>query len=205
MSNIAFALFHRTNRCRTCVWGGAIKIGARPFWGRGVFVLMISNINTGYQKSLTPPLKCPYYGLLKVHILVLGSRTDRTCMHGQKHFYCFIICIYFYLICSTTPKRFTQRFIFPSSSSSWRYSALIGRFHFSAAFCTALPRKQLCLTLQRMSKVAKNELAFSFRPMRKEQQVGGEYANDSCWRLTGIGLKTTRFNDSESTLSFERR
>ncbi len=41
---------------RTYVWGGAIKIGARPFWGRGVFVLVISNINIGYQKLLTPPL-----------------------------------------------------------------------------------------------------------------------------------------------------
>ncbi len=38
------------------MWGGAIKIGARPFWGRGVFVLVISNINIGFQKSLTPPL-----------------------------------------------------------------------------------------------------------------------------------------------------
>jgi len=38
------------------VWGGAVKIGARPFWGRGLFVLVISNINTGFQKSLTPPL-----------------------------------------------------------------------------------------------------------------------------------------------------
>ncbi len=27
-----------------------------PFWGRGMFVLVISNINIGYQKSLTPPL-----------------------------------------------------------------------------------------------------------------------------------------------------
>ncbi len=33
---MSFALFHRTNRCRTYVWGGAIKIGARPFWGSGV-------------------------------------------------------------------------------------------------------------------------------------------------------------------------
>lgn len=40
----------------TYVRGGAIKIGARPFWGRGVFVLVIWNINIGYQKSLTPPL-----------------------------------------------------------------------------------------------------------------------------------------------------
>ncbi len=38
------------------VWGGAIKIGVRPFWGRGVFVLVISNVNIGYQKLLTPPL-----------------------------------------------------------------------------------------------------------------------------------------------------
>ncbi len=54
--------------------------------------------------------------------------------------------------------------------------------------------------------VAKNEFAFSFRPMRKDQQVGGQYANVSCWRQHGLGfvLKTTRFNDSESTLSLER-
>uniref|UniRef100_A0A672QE54 Uncharacterized protein n=1 Tax=Sinocyclocheilus grahami TaxID=75366 RepID=A0A672QE54_SINGR len=35
----------RHNRCLGCVcihvWGGAIKIGARPFWGRGVFALVI--------------------------------------------------------------------------------------------------------------------------------------------------------------------
>ncbi len=40
------------------MWGGAIKIGVRHFWGRGVFILVISNINIGYQKSLTPPLRC---------------------------------------------------------------------------------------------------------------------------------------------------
>ncbi len=38
------------------MWGGAIKIGARSYKGRGVFVLVISNINIGFQKSLTPPL-----------------------------------------------------------------------------------------------------------------------------------------------------
>ncbi len=41
----------------TYAWGGAIKIGAITFWGRVVFVLVISHINIGYQKSLTPPLK----------------------------------------------------------------------------------------------------------------------------------------------------
>ncbi len=49
-------LFHRMNCCHTYVWGRAIKIGARSFWGRGVFVLVISNVNIGYQKSLTPSL-----------------------------------------------------------------------------------------------------------------------------------------------------
>ncbi len=39
------------------MWGGSIKIGARPFWGRGVFVLVISNIDIGFQKSLTLPLR----------------------------------------------------------------------------------------------------------------------------------------------------
>ncbi len=35
------------------MWGRSIKIGARHFWGRDVFVLVISNINIGFQKSLT--------------------------------------------------------------------------------------------------------------------------------------------------------
>ncbi len=39
------------------VWGGDIKKGARPYWCRGMFVLVISNVNFGYQKSLNPPLK----------------------------------------------------------------------------------------------------------------------------------------------------
>ncbi len=38
------------------VWGGAIKIGVRPYMGRGVFVLGISNRKIGFQKSLSPPL-----------------------------------------------------------------------------------------------------------------------------------------------------
>ncbi len=38
------------------MWGGSIKIGAGLFWGRGVFVLVISNINIGFQKLLTLPL-----------------------------------------------------------------------------------------------------------------------------------------------------
>ncbi len=60
------------------------------------------------------------YGLWKVHILVLGVPNNRlTCMQGQKKHFHFLICIYFYLICSTTPKRFAQQFIFPNPSFAW--------------------------------------------------------------------------------------
>ncbi len=51
----------------------------------------------------------------------------------------------------------------------------------SAALCTALPGKQLFLPLQKRHLEAKNEFAFSFRPQQKDQQVGGQYANISCW------------------------
>ncbi len=48
--------------------------------------------------------------------------------------------------------------------------------------CTVLPGKPLFLPLQKRHLVAKNEFVFSFRPMQKDQQVDGQYANDSCWR-----------------------
>ncbi len=46
--------------------------------------------------------------------------------------------------------------------------------------CVQLPGKQLFLPLQKQHLVTKNEFAFSFRPTRKDQQVGGQYANVSC-------------------------
>ncbi len=61
------------------VWGGAIKIGARPFWGRGVFVLVISNINIGFQKSLTTPLTNLRITLLKY--LILDNINENTTVH----------------------------------------------------------------------------------------------------------------------------
>ncbi len=68
----------------------------------------------------------------------------------------------------------------------------------SVTLCTVLPWKQRHL-------VAKNEFAFSFRPMRKDQQVGGNMLMFDDDVKQGLVLKTTRFNDSESTLSFKRR
>ncbi len=63
-------------------------------------------------------LKCPYYGLWKVHILVLGVPNNML-TYMQGHFHCLIMCIYFYLICSTTLRRFAQRLIFPNPSIAW--------------------------------------------------------------------------------------
>ncbi len=54
-------MFHRTNCCMGCV--GYVYVGriyqyrGETLLGyRGVFVLVISNINIGFQKSLTLPL-----------------------------------------------------------------------------------------------------------------------------------------------------
>ncbi len=64
---------------------------------------------------------------------------------------------------------------------------------FQCCFVYSVTAETAIFKLQKRHLVAKNELAFSFRPMRKEQQVGGEYANDSCWRQTGIGFKNDSF------------
>ncbi len=52
--------------------------------------------------------------------------------------------------------------------------------------------------------VARMNLHFHSDQLRREQQVGGQYANVFMLTSTenGLGfvLKTTRFNDSESTL-----
>ncbi len=44
----------------------------------------------------------------------------------KEHFHCLIICIYFYLTCSTTPKLFAQRLIFPNPSFAWRQGRPLG-------------------------------------------------------------------------------
>ncbi len=44
-------------------------------------------------------LKCPYYGLWKVHILVLGVPNNKV----KKHFHFLIICIYFTLFAQQLP------------------------------------------------------------------------------------------------------
>ncbi len=59
--------------------------------------------------------------------------------------------------------------------------------------------------LQKRHLVGKNSFAFSFRPMLKDKQVGGNMLMFHVDVKQRLVLKTTRFNDSESTLSFERQ
>ncbi len=58
------------------MWGGSIKIGARPFWGRVMFVLVISNINIGFQKSLTLPLNA-----IRKHFVYIFNKMAK-CAHN---------------------------------------------------------------------------------------------------------------------------
>ncbi len=117
-----------------------------------------------------------------------------SCMHGQKTLSFSYMHLYFYLICSTTPKRFAQLIVFPNPSFAWSYSAAIGRCQclwlWAVLVCVQpLLGKRLVLTLQKRHQVGGNMLMFHF---------------DVNMRRLKIRLRTTRFNDSESTLYIER-
>ncbi len=78
----------------------------------------------------------------------------------KKHFHFLIICISFYLICSTTSKWFAQRFIFPNPSFGWRQSAVIGRFHlqqclwaFNAPKAAPSGKEWICTFIQTNAKI----------------------------------------------------
>ncbi len=150
-----------------------------------------------------------------------GSPNNRlTSGKVKKHFHCLIMCIYFYLTCSTTLKRFTRWLIFQtllcvtlicSDWSDWSHFYFISPvMPDKAAFVSAV---LLCVQLYRGNRyftqkqylVSKNEFVFSFRPTWKDQQVSRHHhwhQHETAWDSS---LKTTRFNDSESTLSFERQ
>ncbi len=125
-------------------------------------------------------LKCPYYGLWKVY--VLGVSNNRlTCMRGQKtlslsyNMHVFLPYLLNDSFFQTPPLRHVNlqwlvRLV--SFSSHHACNAWLSICECSAALCTALPRHL----------VSKKKFAVSFRPTRKDQQVGGQYANVSCWR-----------------------
>ncbi len=72
--------------------------------------------------------------------------------------------------------------------------------------CVQRYRENRYFTLQKRHLVAKNEFTFSFR--QKTNKWAGNmlmFHVDINMNDLGFVLKTTRFNDSESTLSFERQ
>uniref|UniRef100_A0A672RTM3 Dickkopf WNT signaling pathway inhibitor 3a n=1 Tax=Sinocyclocheilus grahami TaxID=75366 RepID=A0A672RTM3_SINGR len=57
----------------------------KRFWGWGVFVLVISNVNIGYQKSLTPPLR-------EIKLFAQHLKHQLKCGGVDKYTYAPIIC-----------------------------------------------------------------------------------------------------------------
>ncbi len=93
-------------------------------------------------------LMCPYYGKWKIHILFWESLTSgwHACM-VKKLFLCLIMCIYFFLTCSTTPKRFAQRWIFPNQS--FAVTLLCGDWSDWSHFHYIMPSWAVLLCVQR--------------------------------------------------------
>ncbi len=91
----------------TYMWGGDIKIGARSYWAMGMFVLVLSNINIIWQKSLSAPLSG---GLDLVFCC-----TQQKCFQ-QKHFN--YTCRINKCTCHKPKKNHTNCFHVPTSNKS---------------------------------------------------------------------------------------
>ncbi len=114
----------------------------------------------------------------------------------KKHFNFLIICIYFYLICSTTPKWFAQQFIFqtPPLCDGW-FPVVIGRFHlkqclwaFYAPKAAPSGKEWICSFIQTNTKIkfsqvcARNKWAgnmLMFHVDVNMKRLGIRFKNDS--------------------------
>ncbi len=87
-------LFPRSSLPWLCMymWGGYFKIRARSCWAMGVFVLVLSNINIVWQKSLSAPLS-KYFLIILLFIFlwkakVFGLRPSVSfCSAWAKNFH----------------------------------------------------------------------------------------------------------------------
>ncbi len=140
------------------------------------------------QSKFQNRFKVPLLWVMKGLCFGLGVSNNRlTCMQGQKTLSLSYNMHVFLPYLLNDSKRFAQRFQTPplrhvnlqwlvrlvSFSSHHACKAWLSSIcERSAALCTALPRHL----------VSKKKFVVSFRPTRKDQQVGGQYANVSCWR-----------------------
>ncbi len=117
-----------------------------------------------------------------------------TCMHGQKTLSFSYRHLFFlpHLLNDSQTIRSTNRFSKPLLCmelfcSDWSMSVFV--IVSSAGMCTAVTGKRLVLMLQKRHQVGGNMLMFHFGVNMRRLK---------------IRLRTTRFNDSESTLYIER-
>ncbi len=149
-------------------------------------------------------LKCPYCRLRKVHILVLGVPNNRlTCMQGQKTLsFSYNMHLFLpYLLNDSQTIRSTINFSKPFLCltlicSDWSDAVFVRQ----CCFVYSVTGETAIFNPPKVHLVAKNEFAFSFRPTRKSSFQAGNMLKFH----VDVNL-LTRFNDSESTLSFERQ
>ncbi len=151
-------------------------------------------------------LKCPYYGLWKVHILVLGVPNNRlTCTQSHKYFHCHNMHLFFTLLSQRLPTdsfngSFSQTPPFRDANLLWLVS-----FHHacnawkssvcerSATLCTAKP---LFLPLQKCHLAAKNYLHFYSDQWEKTNKWAGNmlmFHVDINMKRLGIRFKNNLF------------
>ncbi len=120
--------------------------------------------------------------------LLNDSQTNRLTIHFFKPLLCMM------LICSDWSYWSHFHFIMPVIILQCLWA--------QCCFVYSYTGETAILPLQKWRLVAKNELAFSFRPTRKRPQVGRKYIRvDVNMKRLGICFKKlTRFNDSELTL-----
>ncbi len=138
--------------------------------------------------SSSKTLSLSYNMHLFLPYLLNDSQTIRSMIYFSKPLLCVM------LICDDWSDWSHFHFIMPVMSDK-------AAFLSSVLLCVQpLLGKLLFLPLLKQHLVAKNEFAFSFRPMRKDQQV---CKLTSTWNGLGFVLKTTHFNDSVDSFFWE--
>ncbi len=151
-----------------------------------------------------PILKCPYYGLWKVHIVVLGVPNNRlTCMQGQKTFiflrYAFVLTFFVQQLPNDSLNdSFFQTPPLRDANLYWLVWFHLKQclWSFNAPKAAPSGKEWICIFIQTNAKIKLFQVCAGNMLM---------FHVDVNMKRLGIHFKMTRFNDSESTLSFERQ
>ncbi len=144
-------------------------------------------------------LKCPYYGLWKVHILVLGIPNNRlTCMQGQKTLsFSYNTHLFLpYLLIDSQTIRSTINFSKPLFSvtlicGDWSIS-FKAVFVSSVLLCVQCYRGNRYFNAPKAAPSGKEWICIFIQTKTKRPTSGGQYANisfDVKWNGLGFVLK----------------